>query len=224
MAKKQNRPPKIEIQTMNSIAEFHRVVKNYIKMKKLLTIIFSLLVLASCTVSRHTAEKRIAKYLKNYPDLIDTNTVVKSDTIRDTLTIHKHIHDTTKVNKAYSTIDSLINLLDQNCPKDTLIIKEIIHKIHNTCTAESLLKPIRIDTLGVSVMVEFYDNEMIVDIVQIKETIKKETVKTIVVPCPDCSQTLWQWFKAQPLMVGILLIPWIIILVVFCLRLLKKFS
>lgn len=147
-------------------------------MKKIIFIIFVFL-LSSCINTPQKASKRINELIKQFPTSISIDTVTQIDTFIVYSEIEKIIESKDKQKNLYTTIDSLLNILEYS--KDTVLIEKIRYKIKNNCTIENLINPFVFDTSFVSVMVTPYKNKIILKALIKEKRIEKRKTNNIII-------------------------------------------
>lgn len=189
-----------------------------------------LLLLASCVRSptwrKAKAKEQLAEIVAAYPDLIKVKDSVRIDTVRTSYYIDKVLFDTLYMNKAYNAIDTVLAH-----DMDTVFVPlkarsaQLRKDIRIECTAENLITPIHIDTLGVIFKVAYKGNKQIVWAEISKDQINKVIHTTDIVPCPECPEiTMWQLVKKYWPFFIFMLIPWLLILLLLSVWLFKKFA
>lgn len=195
-------------------------------------VVFASLVMSSCInfkkehlTKEQKREKRarakIAKLLKEFPDIIKSDSSEKVDTNRSNVDLEEDFYDPNKEIAAYNTIDSLRDALAKRCPElfvdtvQSLIIDTnkksesigdyYINKFKKAVTIETLLSPILIDTAGTKVYITAKGNDLKVKISLPVTTISKEKSKHTVVPCPECPELgYWEAICKLKWVIGIL--------------------
>jgi len=188
-------------------------MKNATTYRYIIYLVFvALLAGTSCIRSERLASKRVAKLIERFPNIIDTTTKVRVDTIKTTITIDRTVFDSAKVDNAYKSIDSLMNELQTKGNCDTAVVERIKWKIKGNCTIEQLLKPFTYDTAGVHLEFWAINNKLNYRLTFTNIQINKDTNKTLVIPCQQLDYWTglkyeWPWLLA---ILFLLVLLWVV--------------
>lgn len=183
------------------------------------------------------ARKKVASILKEFPNIIQSDSSSSSDTTKHVIDLEINSYDPNKEIEVYRIADSLREEIRKKCPDlfdllpgdplDTLTqttIKslgdQIIDKFKKSITIESLLKPVTIDTAGIKVDISAKGNNLKVK-VKLPVTIIKNTTKAnSIMPCQECPEVgYWEAFcKLWPVLVVLVGIIFFLFFLVIIMR------
>jgi len=162
-------------------------------MRKIIFILLVVIIAAGCVRTPKQAAHRIERLLERFPTAMDSSTVTVRDTIRDTIYVERTIHDTIREKATYTAIDAAIDSL--GCT-DTIMVEKIKWKLHQICTIEGLMGPIKYDTTGISVRVWATGNKINIIAMLVKTEVKETTSKVDFLKHYDPPFTKSEWFWA----------------------------